>query len=109
MGDPAADAADLPLRRLGVGEPEPLGQVGPQLGGDPVGGAAGDVVQRVAQVEQLQPPGLQVGVRDVDEPGGDQRLEDGGVAQPADRLLEVRDRDVRELALPRPRAGRPAP
>ena len=72
--------------------------VGPQLGRDPVGGPPGDVLHHVADVEQRQPAALELGVRDVDQPGGHQRLEHGRVAQPALGLLEVGHRQVRELA-----------
>ena len=101
--------ADLPLGGLGVGEAEPGREVRPDLGGDPVGGPPGDGVQHVADVEQLQPAGLEVGVRDVDQPGGDQRLEHGRVPQPAHGLLEVGDRGVGQLAHAAPRGGSPAP
>ena len=52
----------------------------------------------VADVEQGQPGALQLDVGHVDQPGRHQRLEHGGVAQPALGLLEVGHRDVGELA-----------
>ena len=116
MGDAAADLADLPLRLVGVGDLERVGQVVPHVGGDPVRGPAGDLVHRVADVEELPTAALEVGVRDVDEPGGHERGEDRGVAEPAAGLLEVGHRGVRELAEPLaaplrhlPQLGQPLP
>ena len=88
---------------VAVREAEELRHVGPVLRDHAVGGAPGDGVQGVADVEQRHPAPLQVTVRYVDQPAGDQRLERGRVAQPAHRVLEVRDGGVRELA------GQPAP
>ncbi len=98
MRDPAPQLAQVLLDRPGVGQAEAWRQLGPDVGPDPVGGPARHLVKHVAGVEQGQPRPLQVDVRDVDQPGGDQCLEDGGVAQPALGLLEVGYRDVRQLA-----------
>jgi len=121
VGDPAPRAAHVRLGGPLVGQPEPLGQLRPRLRGDPVGGPPGDRLHVVADVQQVLATRLEVGVRHVDEPCRDQRVEDGGVAQPAGRLLHVRDAGVRELAeqvvalvcqpaqLRQPPAGVPAP
>ena len=79
----------MPLDRRGVQETEAERQLGPDIGRDPVGGPAGDLVRDVPGVEHGQPAALEVDVRHVDEPGSDQGLEDGGVAQSALGLLEV--------------------
>ena len=97
-----------------VVEPEPRGECLPQLGRHPVGGAAGEVVHDVADVEQRLPAALEVGVRHVDQPGGHERAQHRRVAQAALGLLEVGHREVGELAdqlVPRarrPRAARAA-
>ena len=125
VGDPAAELAHVHLRRPRVRLPQLRGQcgaeLGPQLRRDPVGGPAGEVVHEVAHVEQGHPAALELDVRDVDQPGRDQRLEHGRVADPALGLLEVGHRLVRELAhqvvpradelvqLRQPLAGVPAP
>ena len=98
MRDPAPQLAQVFLDGPGVGQAETRRQLGPDVGPDPVGGPAGHLVKHVAGVEQGQPRPLEVDVRDVDQPGGDQRLEDGGVAQAAFGLLDVGHRDVRQLA-----------
>ena len=112
----AARASALPQLRGQCGA-----ELGPQLRRDPVGGPAGEVVHEVADVEQGHPAALELDVRDVDQPGRDQRLEHGRVADPALGLLEVGHRLVRELAhqvvpradelvqLRQPLAGVPAP
>ena len=98
VGDPPTELAEVSLDRRRVGQPEPRRQLGPDVGPDAVRRPAGDLVQHVAGVEQGQPGTLEVDVRDVDQPGGDQRLEDARVAQAALGLLEVGHRHVRELA-----------
>ena len=85
--------AALPSGRL-----EHAGDVLPELRRHPVGRPAGHGVQRVPYVEQCHPAALQVAVGYVDQPARHQRLEHGGVAQPADRLLQVGDGRVRQLA-----------
>jgi hypothetical protein len=96
--DAAAELAHVHLCGALVGQVQPGGELRPRLGGDPVRGPAGTLVQPVAHVEQRQPAPLQVAVRYVDQPGGHQRLEDGGIAQPALGLLQVRHREMRQLA-----------
>ena len=95
---PPAELADVHLRGAGVGEAEAVREVAPHLGGDPVGRAAGGALHLVADVEQREPGALEVDVRHVDQPGRDQRLEHGRVAQAALGLLDVGHREVRELA-----------
>ena len=125
VGDPATELADVDLRgpcvRAAQLRRERGAELGPQLRRDPVGGPPGEVVHEVADVEQGHPAALELDVRDVDEPGRDQRLEHRRVADPALGLLEVRHRLVRQLAhqvvaradqlvqLRQPVAGVPAP
>ncbi len=98
MGDPAAELAHVHLRGALVVQVQADGELRPGLGGDPVGGPAGALVQPVAHVEQRQPAPLQVAVRNVDQPGGHQGLEHGRVAQAALGLLQVRHGEVGQLA-----------
>ncbi len=98
MGESTSDLAHLPLRRAVVVETEPGGQVRPQLGSHPVGGAPGELVQDVADVEQRLAAALEVGVGHVDQPGGHQGTQHRGVAQSALGLLEVGHGEVGKLA-----------
>ena len=98
MRETPADPANVALYGVLVVVPEPLGELAPGLGTDAVGGAAGDGVQLVADVEELLTGAFEVRVRHVDEPAGDERLEHGRVAEAAERLLEVGYGGVGELA-----------
>ena len=69
VGDPAAELAHVELGRPASASPSRVGQGRPQLGRDPVGRPPGGVVEQVADVEQRWPAPLQLGVRDVDQPG----------------------------------------
>ena len=97
VGDPPGEPAGVHLHGRPVGQAEELRHVGPVLRDHAVGGTSGHGVQGVADVEQRHPAPLQVAVRYVDEPAGDQCLERRRVAQAAHRVLEVRDGGVREL------------
>lgn len=90
MGDPATELRTWRLRREGVTDAERRGQVVPHLGCDPVGRTPGDPVQGVAHVEQLASAALEINVGNVPQPRRHQRLQDGGVTEPAAGLLEVR-------------------
>ena len=78
-------------------EPEPRGEELPRLRGHAVGRSPRHLVQGVTHVQQGPPRPLEIDVRDVDQPGGDQRQQDRRVAQPALRLLQVGHRGVGEL------------
>ena len=97
MGDPSCEPAGVHLGGVAVGQLERAGDVLPELRCHPVGRPSGDRVQRVPYVEQRDPAALQVAMGYVDQPARHQRLEHGGVAQPADRLLEVGHGGMRQL------------
>jgi hypothetical protein len=97
VGRAATDLPQPPLSLVLVGQSEPVGEDRPQLRRPPVGGASRTSLQQVADVEQLEPAALEVGVRDVDQPRRHQRLEHGRVAQATGGLLDVGHRRVREL------------
>ncbi len=111
--DPPTELAHVdlggPLAVRALGMTEPVGDRPPGLGVDPVGGASGGRVHEVAHVEQRLTAALEVAVRHVDQPRGDQRLEHGRVAQAALRLLQVRHGEVGELARPARAAPAPSP
>ena len=88
----------MSLRRGRVGQPQHLRDVRPVLRHHPVCGSPGHAVQGVADVEQRTAGALQVHVRHVDQPAGDQGLEHRRVAEATYRLLQVRHRRVGELA-----------
>jgi hypothetical protein len=86
------------LGLLHVGEAEGDGQVVPHVGSDPVRGPPVQGVQGVADVEQPVPGTLEVAVRHVDQPGGDERVEDRRVPESSAGVPQVRHRCVGELA-----------
>ena len=86
------------LRGPGVRDAQQRCQVAPHLGRDPVRRPAGQRVHLVAHVEHREPAALELDVRHVDQPGGDQRLQHRRVPDPALGLLEVRHRRVGQLA-----------
>ena len=105
VGDPAAELAHVPLRRLGVGQPEPLGAGRPTARARPgrwPRPATSCSTSRTSSSASRR--ALEVDVRHVDQPGRDQRLEHGRVAQPALGLLEVGHRQ-RARARPSARAA----
>ena len=110
VGDPAAELADVHLGGRGVRQPERVRRGRrPVLGRDPVGRPGRRPSCSTSRTSSSGlPAALQVGVRHVDQPGRDQRLEHGRVAQPALGLLEVGHRDVRQLADQVVPAARPA-
>ncbi|OUZ05879.1 hypothetical protein BHE94_18930, partial [Bacillus pumilus] len=88
MGDPTPDIAHPHVQVDRIKRP-PLGDLGNELGQQPVAASARDLVQRVADVQQLLAQRLGLVAREVDEPGRQQRAQRHRVAQTATGLLEI--------------------
>ena len=101
VGDPAADLAHVraarPVRRRRPG-PRPTASSAHSSGATRSVARPATPCSTSRTSSSALPAALELGVRDVDQPGGDERLEDRRVAQPALGLLEVGHRQVRELA-----------
>ena len=101
IGRRPPELVDVPKKRVAAGQSAAMCHVRLQLGQQPVGwAAAGDLVEHVAYVEQVAVDAGQLGVRDLDQPGRGQRLEDDGVAETSAGLLEVGFEEERQLPEP---------
>ncbi len=96
--DPAAELAHVHLGGPGVRDARAGGRARSTAPARSGRWPGRPVLHVVAHVEQGQPAALQLDVRYVDQPGRDQRLEHGRVADPALGLLEVGHRLVGQLA-----------
>ena len=99
VGDPAAELAHVPLRGGRVVEPQPARRAAPTARGRPGRWASGVSAWSTSRTSSsASRDRSRSACGDVDQPGRDQRLEHGRVAQPALGLLEVGHREVGELA-----------
>jgi hypothetical protein len=96
-----AELVDVPEQGVAVGQPAARGDVVLQLREQPVGRtAAADLVQHVADVEEIDAHPRQCRVWHLHQPGRGQRAQDHAVAESAAGLLEVGFEQERQLAEP---------